>query len=62
MSGCKEEHDDEGCDLLPGKRDSSHLSPHENGKNKSKKVKSRLNKSRLNFCFSTTPCCVSDKL
>ena len=26
-----------------------------------KKVKRRLNKSRLNFCSSTTPCCVSDK-
>ena len=29
---CKEEHDDEGCDLLPRKRDSSHLSLPESGK------------------------------
>ena len=34
---CKKEHDDEGCDLLPRKRDSLHLSPPESGKNKSKK-------------------------
>ena len=31
---CKEEHDDEGCDLLPRKRDSSHLSPPESGENR----------------------------
>ena len=36
---CKEEHDDEGCDLLPTKRDSPHLSPSDSGKNKSKKGK-----------------------
>ena len=36
---CKEEHDDEGCDLLPTKRDSSHLLPPERGKNKSKSAK-----------------------
>ena len=36
---CMEEHDDEGCDLLPKKRDSSHLSPPEKGKNKSKRGK-----------------------
>ena len=36
---CKEEHDDEGCDLHPRKRDLSHLSPLESGKNKSKKGK-----------------------
>ena len=47
---CKEEHDDEGCDLLPGKRDSSHPSPPESGKNKSKKIKSRSNKP-VTFVF-----------
>ena len=36
---CKEEHDDEGCDLLPRRRDSSHLSPPESSNNKSKKGK-----------------------
>ena len=43
MYGCsfcnKEEHDDEGCDLLHRKRYSSHLSPSESGKNKSEKGK-----------------------
>ena len=36
---CEEEHDDEGCDLLPRKRDSPHLSPPESGKNRLKKGK-----------------------
>ena len=45
---CKEEHDDEKERFI-----SHHL--------KVVKINQKKVKSRLNFCFSTTPCCVSDK-